>query len=183
MNNSKRPGNIPHYFISARAYFIMQLTKQPLTVLFANGFGLGHAKFAPGTVGTVLGWPLFWLLQSTPASFQLIACVFLIVSACFFSQRASNYYGTKDPKQVVIDEYAAFAALLLLLNYFDLLASVWAHLLAFLLFRLFDITKPYPVRLAEKIPPKGVGIVADDVVAAIYAGAFFWVIVLLGASL
>jgi phosphatidylglycerophosphatase A len=136
----------------------------------ATFFGAGFGKPGPGTwgsVATVLLWAAYaWLLHPTPQALAIalgvaiIAVVAIGIPAATIVARES---GRKDPQFVVIDEVAG-QAITLLFCPFD-----WKHgLIAFILFRLFDITKPFPVRQLENLP-EGWGIVFDDVAAGLYA--------------
>jgi phosphatidylglycerophosphatase A len=136
----------------------------------ATFFGAGFGKPGPGTwgsVATVLLWALFaWAAHPTPqillyGLFLLIAfALFLGIPAATIVARES---GRKDPQFVVIDEVAGQAITLLFMP-----ANWRGALLALILFRLFDITKPFPIRRLENLP-EGWGIVLDDVAAGLYA--------------
>ncbi|OYW38706.1 MAG: phosphatidylglycerophosphatase A [Hydrogenophilales bacterium 12-61-10] len=134
--------------------------------LIAFGFGSGLAPKAPGTVGTVLGWPLLWLIVAItpdlPTQLVLLLASFLLgVWACGKSGRA---LGVADHGGMVWDEVVAFALVLL----FTPPGWLWAGL-AFLLFRFFDIIKPWPIRLADRRLKNGFGVMFDDLLAAGYA--------------
>jgi phosphatidylglycerophosphatase A len=134
--------------------------------LIAFGFGSGLAPKAPGTVGTLLGLPLFWLIVTVssdlPNRIILLIAAFLIgVWACGRTGRA---LGVADHGGMVWDEIAAFALVLL----FTPAGWLWIAL-AFALFRLFDILKPWPIRLADMRLKGGFGVMFDDLLAALYA--------------
>ena len=134
--------------------------------LIAFGFGSGLAPKAPGTVGTLLGWPLFWLIAAVAPDLSnrialVIAAFLLGVWACARSGRA---LGVADHGGIVWDEIVAFALVLL----FTPAGWQWAAL-AFALFRLFDILKPWPIRLADRRLKNGFGVMFDDLLAAGYA--------------
>ena len=134
--------------------------------LIAFGFGSGLAPKAPGTFGTLLGWPLFWLIAAAapdlPNRIVLIIAAFLLgVWACGRSGRA---LGVADHGGMVWDEIVAFALVLL----FTPAGWLWAAA-AFALFRLFDILKPWPIRLADARLKNGFGVMFDDLLAAGYA--------------
>ncbi len=134
--------------------------------LIAFGFGSGLAPKAPGTVGTLLGLPLFWLVGAVapdlPNRLILLLAAFLLgVWACARSGRA---LGVADHGGMVWDEIVAFALVLL----FTPPGWLWAGT-AFLLFRFFDIIKPWPIRLADRQLKNGFGVMFDDVLAAAYA--------------
>jgi phosphatidylglycerophosphatase A len=136
----------------------------------ATFFGAGLGKPGPGTwgsVATVLLWAAYgWAFHPTPHGL-LIALAALIAFALLLGVPASTIVaresGRKDPQFVVIDEVAG-QGIALLFSPFD-----WKHgLIALILFRLFDITKPFPARQLESLP-EGWGIVFDDVAAGLYA--------------
>ncbi len=136
----------------------------------ATFLGAGFGKPGPGTwgsVATVLLWAAYaWLAHPAPFTLTL-ALVLAIALSLVFGIPASTIVaresGRHDPQFVVIDEVAGQAIALIGSQ------ANWRHaLIALVLFRLFDITKPYPVRQLEKLPD-GWGIVLDDVAAGLYA--------------
>jgi phosphatidylglycerophosphatase A len=134
--------------------------------LIAFGFGSGLAPKAPGTVGTLLGWPLVWLITAAASDLLnqlalLIASFLLGVWACGQTGRA---LGVADHGGMVWDEIVAFALVLL----FTPPGWIWAGI-AFLFFRFFDIVKPWPIRLADRRLKNGFGVMFDDLLAAGYA--------------
>lgn len=141
------------------------MTPFPLrwSVLFATVFGIGFSPIAPGTAGTLVGLAVFWLLRPEITT-HLILLAFVVVIgtiACHFAEKA---FGTKDSGQIVIDEVAGYFATMLFLP------MTPGYLIAgFFLFRLFDIIKPPPVRQVERGFSGGVGVMADDLAAGVYA--------------
>jgi len=134
--------------------------------LIAFGFGSGLAPKAPGTFGTLLGWPLYWLIVAVapdlPNQIIFLAAMFLLgVWACGRTGRA---LGVADHGGMVWDEIVAFALVLL----FTPAGGLWMAL-AFALFRLFDILKPWPIRVADRNLKNGFGVMFDDLLAAGYA--------------
>ena len=144
------------------------------TLWIATGFGLGYSPVMPGTAGTLLGLPLAWAMSTRldVGSFLALELVLLIlgVGIC---KIGSEMLGKPDPSAVVFDEYVSLPLALFLIPF------TWQTLLfAFVLHRVFDITKPWPVSAAERLP-HGWGIMADDVVAAILANLVLHVFVAL----
>jgi phosphatidylglycerophosphatase A len=133
-----------------------------LSLSVATGFGVGFLPVAPGTWGTILGFLLFLPMQKVPLLYALFAWTILFGTGVYASHVSIGFFGEKDPSRIVIDEIAAIFLVLFLLP-----ASILWQLSGFLLFRLFDITKPPLVREAESLPG-GWGIMADDLMAAIY---------------
>ncbi len=136
----------------------------------ALGFGSGLSPKAPGTVGTLVAFPLFWLLLGAPFYWAWIV-VFLAVGvwACEVTGRD---LGVADHGGMVWDEIAAF---LMVLPFAP--SSIPGYVLAFALFRLFDIWKPWPINWLDARIKGGLGVMLDDVGAAGYA-----ILCLLGVS-
>jgi phosphatidylglycerophosphatase A len=133
--------------------------------LLATGFGSGLSPFAPGTMGTLVGIPvcLVCLPFTWPARFLFV--IILSSLAIFVSGRAETIYRKKDDQRIVIDEIAGFQVAMLPVAITGLYLCV-----AFVLFRIFDIWKPFPIWNLQNLPG-GWGVVIDDVGAGIYAGA------------
>ena len=148
--------------------------------LLTSVFGLGWLPYAPGTWGSLPVAIIFALvchLSGTPVS-VLIALVVIVIlgsAVCVkFSPSVIRQTGKKDPGEIVADETAGQAVTFLAAVFFNLDTFDNAHifitaLLGFLLFRIFDISKPWPVRKLEKYPA-GWGILLDDLLAGIFAG-------------
>ena len=134
----------------------------------SSGFGSGYAPKAPGTVGTVAA-VFVWLALSrfgvlSSALSHLIFALCIIVIGTIAAKASLDEEGGEDPQWIVVDEWAGVFVALIGTD-----ASNWFHVvLAFALFRLFDITKPGPVSGAEDLP-EAFGIMADDVVAGLFA--------------
>jgi phosphatidylglycerophosphatase A len=142
-----------------------------LAVWFATAGGLGYAPVAPGTVGSAAGLLIYFLTAhwSLPAQAALAAGVTL--AGVWASSLAAQYFERSDPSQVVIDEVAGQLVTLLGTG------VGWAGaLLGFVLFRAFDIVKPWPANRLESLHG-GVGIMADDIMAAIYCCAILHAVV------
>jgi phosphatidylglycerophosphatase A len=143
--------------------------KDRIARLFATVFGAGLSPVAPGTAGTLAAVPLFWLFSRGGFPVELAGLALVAALAVPAAGRAALLAGHRDPPAVVIDEVAGY--LLAMLGHPATLAWMAA---GFLLFRLFDVFKPFPVRALERLPG-GWGIVADDLMA----GAYAWLCLLL----
>lgn len=136
-------------------------------VWFATGGGLGYLPVGPGTWGSLPGLPLVWLLQQCPQ--PIWSCglggVVLFLVGIPLCNAGARHFQKKDPRQVVIDEIAAFPFVFLLVP-----LNWWTAIAGFLLFRLFDIAKPGPIRWLDRWEG-GLGIMADDTLAGLFAGA------------
>lgn len=131
----------------------------------ATGFGFGFSRIMPGTVGALWGIPLAWAVVQIPAiELQIAACIILCFIAIPVCERAEHQLGKgKDPGCIVADEY-----LTLPIVYLGLPFTPWVILSGFVFHRIFDITKPPPIRQLQRLNG-GVGIVIDDVLAALFA--------------
>jgi len=128
-------------------------------------FGLGKAPVAPGTVATlVAGIPCFLAVGHFPWQIQLIFAGAVFWIGCGLSEKTERELGRTDPKEVVIDELCGY--LVAMTGHPVSFASI---LTGFLLFRLFDIWKPWPIRSVESKLTGGTAIMLDDVLAGIYA--------------
>ncbi len=134
-------------------------------VLFlATGFYIGRVPFAPGTFGTLIGLPLCLLISRLPFGLAVVCVALFIGCAIGLASAAEKIIQQKDPGQIVIDEIAGF-----LVVFVGLPFNVYSAVLGFILFRGFDIFKPFPIRLLERKVSGGSGIVIDDVIAGLYA--------------
>ncbi len=133
-------------------------------LLLATWFGVGSLPVTPGTFGTVASLPLILILSHATPVFKVSFLIILIVLAIWSAGLCEKLLGKKDPSEVVIDEVAGF-----LLTVLFLPTSWTVLLLAFVLFRVFDILKPFPIRALERNISGGTGIVVDDLLAGVYA--------------
>ena len=132
--------------------------------LVAFGFGLGLAPAAPGTVGTLLGVVFAWLALDLGILVQIGIGVAMFVAGIWICDNSSRRIGQHDPGGIVWDEIAAMYLTLLVAP-----TTISAWILAFVLFRFFDIVKPWPIRDLDHRMRGGLGIMLDDLVAALYA--------------
>ena len=138
----------------------------------ATWFGVGLLPWAPGTWGSLAALPCAWAIISFGGPTALVvASVMAFLVGCWASERVARESGQHDPGFIVIDEVAAQWLVLVALYYWLGPLDWRAYLAAFLLFRVFDIMKPWPARLVERRVKGGLGIMLDDIVAAIYAVA------------
>jgi len=141
----------------------------------ALGLGAGLAPVAPGTFGTLVAWPLFWLLQRRvePLAFLAIVGVLYILGVGICGSTGRDL-GVEDHKAIVWDEIVAF----LLVLFFTPRALAW-QCIAFALFRFFDAVKPGPIRYIESRFRGGFGVMVDDLAAAFFTLLTLTVIMLL----
>jgi phosphatidylglycerophosphatase A len=139
----------------------------------ATWFGAGLSPKAPGTVGSAASLVLWapMVLLDTPILARLFAVLAVFAVGVAASQKVVDVRG-EDPQIVVIDEVAGMGVTLLLAP-----ASPWSLVVGFVLFRIFDITKPWPVSWADQRVGGGLGVMLDDIVAGVYALLVFVVAV------
>ncbi len=166
-----------------------------------SSFGVGYIPFASGTFGSMVGVLIYllagWCVNFAehfyvihhpplPASFAAWAHAAIIISLLIFclvgvwaAGRSTELFGDKDPSKAVVDEVMGQLITFLFIPF----TSSWKIILAgFLLFRLFDIWKPYPIDSLQDLP-SGIGVCADDILAGVYAGACLAVIYAVSLSL
>jgi phosphatidylglycerophosphatase A len=137
-----------------------QTLSDRLVVAIATGVYVGYLPPAPGTLGSLLGLLLLWPLK--PGTVQVLVTLFLIGVGIVVADQAARVIGGQDPPAIVIDEIAGIAVATLLLP-----PQVQERVVAFVIFRVFDVIKPFPARQAERLPG-GFGIVGDDLIAGLY---------------
>lgn len=144
-------------------------------IAIATLFGSGFFIIAPGTVGTLVVFlaNLVYPFNSLPVLHQQIGMAAFILFSIFICHKAEKYLG-HDAPAIVIDEAVGY-----LLAVMFLPVSIYTSVLAFVLFRFFDIVKPFPISRVQKLPG-GFGIVADDALAGIAANLIIRLIFVIG---
>ncbi len=133
-------------------------------VFVATGAYAGYSPFAPGTVGTLWGVALAWAVSGlSPLAWGGVVAL-AVVAAVALAGEARRHLGGKDPSMIVCDEAAGFAVASFMVPF-----TATNAILVFILFRIFDILKPPPVRTIERALEGGPGIVLDDVAAGVLA--------------
>ena len=135
-----------------------------LSQIIATGFGTGYSPVAPGSVGTLVGIPVYLWLAGYSWPFHLMGIVVLSCLAVYTAGVAETASGQRDPGIIVIDEIAGFQVALFLIT-----PTLWHVIGGYILFRIFDIVKVFPANLCDARLHGGFGIVADDIIAGIYA--------------
>ena len=135
-----------------------------LFMTIATGFGAGYLPKAPGTWGSLVALPLHFFLRQLAPDHYALALTAIFFIAVITAGQAEKILDRKDPGVVVIDEIIGMLITLIGAPNNPL---VW--LLGFLIFRFFDIFKPYPIRIIDQRVNGGMGIVLDDVLAGIYS--------------
>ena len=147
---------------------------EKLIKLLATGFGSGLAPFAPGTVGTLVGVVVCLLCLPLPWPLRLLTVIALSALSIYVAGQAELIYKKKDDQRIVIDEIVGLQITMLPVAITGLNLCV-----GFVLFRIFDILKPFPINNLQRLPG-GWGVVIDDVGAGIYAGAVMWFLIFFG---
>lgn len=132
--------------------------------LLAFGFGSGLSPKAPGTVGTIAALPFYLLLVQFGWIAYTVITLAVLAGGIYLCDRVAHEMDIKDPSGIVLDEFVGVWIAL-----FYLPQSVGWILAGFVLFRVFDIAKPWPVSWLDRHVPGGAGIMLDDVAAGIYA--------------
>jgi phosphatidylglycerophosphatase A len=130
----------------------------------AFGCGAGAVPVAPGTFGSLVAVPLYLLLQGLPLAYYLIVVAGMLIFGIWLCGRTAADIGVHDHGGIVWDEIVGY-----LLTMAAAPPGGLAVALGFFLFRLFDILKPWPIRLADRQVGGGFGIMLDDVLAAVYS--------------
>ena len=135
-------------------------------MLLATVGGVGLLPLAPGTWGSLVGVAVAWAVAavSGPLAVSALAGA-LFVAGWWAAERVAKRSGIADPGFIVIDEVVGQALVLAWVP-----PTPWAYALGFVLFRIADIVKPWPIRAVEQRFRNGFGVMADDVAAAVYAG-------------
>lgn len=129
--------------------------------------GVGYLPLAPGTFGSLVGVGIFWLLVRSNPLVIVAAILAVTFAGIWAGSRVEQMSGRKDPGKVVVDEVAGQMIALFPLTLFARWSTV-AVILSFILFRFFDIVKPYPANRLQDLDG-GMGIMFDDLVAGVYA--------------
>ncbi|MBI2383174.1 MAG: phosphatidylglycerophosphatase A [Gammaproteobacteria bacterium] len=142
--------------------------------LIAFGFGAGLAPVAPGTFGTLVGVPVWLAIAFLSLPYYAAALALLILFGIWVCGESARLLGIHDCPGIVFDEIAGFcvaATPLLPALALATIPPLWGLVSAFVLFRLFDIAKPWPIRKLDQTLHGGFGIMADDLLAGAYAAA------------
>ena len=132
--------------------------------LLAFGFGSGLAPVAPGTFGTLVGIPFFMLFSPVSLPVYLLLTALMFLAGVVVCERCSRDLGVHDHSGIVWDEIVGFLVTMIAVPF------EWQWILSgFLLFRLFDILKPWPIRWFDRRVKGGFGIMVDDLIAGFFA--------------
>ena len=137
---------------------------------FAEVYPIGRSKYAPGTMGSLIGVLIgYFLILNLDINFYLIFLFIFIMLSYLFCEAHLKSHNKKDPQEIVIDEVSGqFVAILGCVQSEKSTYIFLSLLLSFVLFRFFDISKIGPIKKFENLP-NGIGIMADDIVAGLFA--------------
>ncbi|MFH0974726.1 MAG: phosphatidylglycerophosphatase A [Spirochaetota bacterium] len=144
--------------------------------LFFTGLYSGYSRFAPGTAGTILAALIyifehivFGYLDQTVNLIVVLVLMYPSIKAC---DAGEKFFNTKDPSEIVLDEMMGYWVSVLFFPF-----NIKIVILAFIIFRILDIFKPYPINKMEKLKG-GLGIMMDDVISGVYANLIIRIIIL-----
>jgi phosphatidylglycerophosphatase A len=141
-------------------------------VVLGTWFGSGLLPVTPGTWGSLAALPFAWVIQGSWGGMGLVVAATLVFAiGCWASSVIIAASGVKDPGSIVIDEVAAQWLVLAVAP-----RLVAIYVVGFLLFRVADILKPWPASWADRRVPGALGVMLDDVVAAVYAGGLLAIV-------
>ena len=146
------------------------LVRQPV-LLLAFGFGSGLMPKAPGTYGTVVGVLFYVLLQFLQLHLYVAVTVIICLIGIPICGIAARKLGVHDHPGIVWDEVAGYLVTMAFVP-----SGWWWMLAGFIAFRLFDILKPWPICVLDRKLGGGFGIMVDDIVAGLFAGAGLWLV-------
>ena len=159
-------------------------------ILILTMFGIGRSKFAPGSLASFVTCLIYFPIFIYKPNFLILVIIFAVFSiySIVLIDQLQNKFKKKDPKEIVIDEFIGQSIPILYLyvtinitgainkNWNDYLGFLSISFLSFfLLFRFFDITKPFPINLIDKKMKNGFGVVLDDVLAGIFSVIIYWI--------
>ncbi|WP_371377799.1 phosphatidylglycerophosphatase A [Thalassotalea aquiviva] len=137
--------------------------KNPIHFL-ALGFGSGLSPKAPGTMGTLVAIPLFYFCSFLSLNAFIVLTLAMSILGVWICEKASNDAGVHDHGAIVWDEIVGYFITMIAIP-----VSIETLVVGFLLFRLFDIVKPWPISWADRKISGGLGIMVDDIIAGILA--------------
>ena len=147
--------------------------------LLAVGFGSGLSKIVPGTMGTLASIPFYLLLVQLPPLAYGIVVVIAALVGITICQKTSDDMQVHDHGAIVWDEFVGFWITMSVVPLLGLPHYDWQTLLiGFVLFRIFDMVKPWPISLLDRHVHGGFGIMIDDVLAGVFAAISLWLVVL-----
>ena len=137
---------------------------EKVSYYFSTSFGVGNTKFFPGTLASLVTLPFVWILKEFfSLDFFLITLFFYSLTSYFLIKTCIKSTADKDPKYIVADEHIGQSISLIFCD-----QVIIDYLIAFCLFRFFDIVKPFPINLVDNKVKNAFGVILDDVLAGVF---------------
>jgi phosphatidylglycerophosphatase A len=153
----------------------MKIRPQIIEFIATAGY-VGRLPLAPGTFGSFIGLLIHFATPSLPQGYLVFGLIGFVLLAVWIAGEAEKIFAAKDPGFIVIDEVAG-----MLVTFFDFPRTVFIGIAGFVIFRMLDILKPFPIKYVEKKCPGGIGVVMDDVIAGLMSNAMVRILLLLTA--
>jgi len=155
-----------------------------INILILTMLGIGRSKYAPGTVASFVTFLIyiFFFYFKINIFFLILGLVFIFIYSVYAIDKSKNYFKEIDSKEIVIDEFIG-QSIPILTFYCIVQENHIGHFvsytfISFILFRIFDITKPYPIGKIDKNMKNGFGVILDDIIAGIYSVTTLLIIIL-----
>ena len=154
-----------------------------INILILSMFSIGRSKYAPGTVASFITSLIFIIFYNfqTNIIFLILSVSLIFIFSVYSIDKYKNNFNEIDAKEIVIDEFVGQSVPILTIYSFvpknSIATFVVLVIISFILFRLFDITKPYPINKIDKNMKNGFGVMFDDIVAGIYSSIVLIIIV------
>ncbi len=140
------------------------MNTKKISYYFSSSFGVGNSKLFPGTLASLITLPIVWLIRDFfSLNFFLIILVFYSLISYFLIKICIKNIEDKDPKYIVTDEHIGQSISLIFCD-----QEILDYITSFILFRFFDIFKPFPIYLVDKYVKNAFGVIFDDVLAGIF---------------
>ena len=146
-----------------------------LNIIMLTMLGIGNSKYAPGTVASFITCIIYICLYNFQVNIFLLFLNFslMFVFAVYSIDKFKNYFSKADAKEIVIDEFLGQSIPILTIYYFieknNLIHFILYTSISFILFRIFDIAKPFPINFIDKQMKNGFGVILDDLIAGLYS--------------
>ena len=145
--------------------------------IFTTLFGIGYSPIAPGTIGSIFSIVfLYFLIKFVSYSFLVIIFLIILFTSLKLIEKYSNLLKSHDSSTIVIDEFLGIFLIILFYDYLKFTNDFIMFLLILILFRFFDIIKIFPANLIDKKIKNSLGVILDDIVAAIYTVLTLYII-------
>ncbi len=154
------------------------MKKNGLAFFIGSFFYAGLFPLAPGTFGSVVAFIIYVLfLRLLPPISYLSVCAFIFFAGVYFTGKAEKESGVKDPPSLVIDEVSGY--FITMTGAFGAPSSVFYSIAGLVLFRVFDILKPFPIKYVDRRVPGGWGIMLDDAAAAVFSAVLLRIFIVI----